>query len=199
MIEIRRRSVVSLDHSRNEADTPHVSIPPPGWYPDPSNITQRRWWDGYCWTTATHPRPSPGGEFVRSLPWTPWLVWLTAIGGAAVGLLTKAESRATHAPENWYLAAFCIAAGLTLVASVVTLRDRRWPAALVFAALVAIVVALAIFVTTAPATSRSCDAQYDCDTGFGLGLPFVAAFLFIPAVGLSLLGKALTAPFRRRA
>ncbi len=199
LVEIPRRSRPALDQGRIDADTPSVSAAPPGWYPDPSNIAQHRWWDGYRWTTAIHPPVSRGGEFFRSLPWTRWLLWLAAIGGAAIALLTKAESRATHAPDNWYLAAVCIAAGLTLAASAATLRDRRWLVALVFAALVAIVVALAIFVTTAPATSRSCDADYDCDTGFGLGLPFVAAFLFVPAAGLSLLGKALAAPFRRRA
>lgn len=198
MVEVWRTTCTALDYTRHRVDNRAVSGTPPGWYSDPSNVAQMRWWDGYYWTAATSPRHSAIRDFARSLPWLRWLAWLATIAVAAVTCLAKAESRATQAPQNWYLAAFCIAATLTLVGSFVTLREHRWLAVLVFAALVGVVVALAIFVTAAPATSRSCDAQYDCDTGYGLGLPFVAAVLFVPAAVLSVLGKVTAAVLRRR-
>lgn len=36
-----------------------VSPPPPaGWYPDPADARQRRWWDGLSWSSQTSPVPS---------------------------------------------------------------------------------------------------------------------------------------------
>ncbi len=31
-------------------DTPQGGLPPAGWFPDPHNPTQLRWWDGTQWT-----------------------------------------------------------------------------------------------------------------------------------------------------
>lgn len=41
-----------------------VSPPPPaGWYPDPSDARQRRWWDGVSWSNQTSPLPTaPGAQ-----------------------------------------------------------------------------------------------------------------------------------------
>jgi len=30
-------------------------MPPAGWYPDPENSTQIRWWDGTAWTSTSQP------------------------------------------------------------------------------------------------------------------------------------------------
>ncbi len=29
-------------------------LPPAGWYPDPQNPVNHRWWDGTAWTDAVH-------------------------------------------------------------------------------------------------------------------------------------------------
>ena len=39
--------------------TPSTPPPEPGWYPDPSNPSQRRYWDGSAWTTELAQPPSP--------------------------------------------------------------------------------------------------------------------------------------------
>jgi uncharacterized RDD family membrane protein YckC len=47
---------------------------PAGWYPDPSNPSQQRWWDGAAWTEYTNaaqqtlPPPSPNGTFLPPPP-----------------------------------------------------------------------------------------------------------------------------------
>src|SRR5262245_10003853 len=34
-----------------------------GWYPDPSNATQLRWWDGVAWTAHVAPATPPAATF----------------------------------------------------------------------------------------------------------------------------------------
>ena len=47
---------------------PPVSPPPPaGWYPDPSDARQRRWWDGLSWSNQTSPVPAAPGALPRAL------------------------------------------------------------------------------------------------------------------------------------
>ncbi|AYJ50489.1 DUF2510 domain-containing protein [Rhodococcus sp. P1Y] len=41
-------------NKRSPAPQPMPSAAP-GWYPDPSNPHQRRWFDGVTWTDATSP------------------------------------------------------------------------------------------------------------------------------------------------
>ncbi len=47
---------------------PPVSSPPPaGWYPDPADARQRRWWDGLSWSNQTSPVPAAPGAQPRAL------------------------------------------------------------------------------------------------------------------------------------
>jgi uncharacterized RDD family membrane protein YckC len=39
--------------------SPPPSLPPPGWYPDPTGQSLHRWWDGARWTEHTGTPPSP--------------------------------------------------------------------------------------------------------------------------------------------
>lgn len=40
----------------NAARKPSVRLPPPGWFPDPQDPNQFRWFDGRSWTDGTKPR-----------------------------------------------------------------------------------------------------------------------------------------------
>ena len=46
------------------------TLPPAGWYPDPDNAAQMRWWDGEHWTEAraTAPIATSGGLRRPPLP-----------------------------------------------------------------------------------------------------------------------------------
>jgi hypothetical protein len=44
--------VPALPQTATQQAQPAPATPPPGWYPDPTNPTMARWWDGSAWTTA---------------------------------------------------------------------------------------------------------------------------------------------------
>jgi hypothetical protein len=48
-----------------------VTEPVPGWYPDPENPAQARWFDGTNWTDATQPIDSVSGSTSPSAPPSP--------------------------------------------------------------------------------------------------------------------------------
>jgi hypothetical protein len=82
---------------------------------------------------------------------------------------------------------------LVVAGAAITLGGLGWMEVAVFAALAAGTVTIALFSVAAPSTSRSCrnaeqplsSGNYDCDTGFGLGLPIIAVGLFVPVFALS--------------
>jgi hypothetical protein len=48
-----------LDHSEDPVTTPTTPQPEPGWYPDPSNPSRPRYWDGSTWTTQLAQQQDP--------------------------------------------------------------------------------------------------------------------------------------------
>jgi hypothetical protein len=61
--------------------TPSV---PPGWYPDPENPAQGRFWDGVAWTELRHQpgTPYPAAPSPKAPPGTDWntpWIWLIAL------------------------------------------------------------------------------------------------------------------------
>jgi Protein of unknown function (DUF2510) len=64
-----------------DAQTPATPSIPAGWYPDPSNAAQQRWWDGTQWSeqvsapyVAAAQQKAPDGTNVQ----TPW-IWLNVL------------------------------------------------------------------------------------------------------------------------
>ncbi|MCT1394675.1 excalibur calcium-binding domain-containing protein [Microbacterium sp. p3-SID338] len=71
-----------------------MSTPPAGWFPDPENPKQTRWWDGEQWTAQTAPPPPTGllppparsfstAAVKRKIP-----AWLWIVGGLVAVLAT---------------------------------------------------------------------------------------------------------------
>ena len=79
----------------------------PGWFPDQSDSTQLRWWDGQGWTEHTHPKDHPEGpRFGATSP------------GSAVATAQSAVVNA--APKKpWYFRWWAITAAVLVVLSVV--------------------------------------------------------------------------------
>jgi hypothetical protein len=174
-----------------------MSSAPPGWYRDPHRVARFRWWDGTAWTEAARGDVGTVARLVRESPWKPWLAVAVAIVVVGVVVFGRAESTGTQNTAAWYGAGFASVAAIVLVAASVTLARRPWLEVLVFAVLTAVAAALAVFIVTAPSTSRSCSnggqprsaGTYECDTSYGLGAPFLAVAFSIPAVGLAAVGK----------
>jgi hypothetical protein len=66
--------------------------------------------------------------------------------------------------------------------------EQRWSRVARLALWAAVVLAVATLVEAAPADSASCGASSDCDTSFGLGMPFLVAAYWLPAFVVAAIG-----------
>jgi hypothetical protein len=178
-------------------------MPVAGWYADPATPSRLRWWDGAMWTAHVHPpeQPRSNWKFPRS-----WLVLAGAIALVCLLCFGMAESMSTTNPDSWFLAGLIATGVLTLVGACLTLGRRRWREVALFALTVSVATSITLFGVSAPSTSRSCSTDRpssteatDCDTSYGLGMPFLIAAFFVPAYGLAALGKGATRLARRKA
>lgn len=71
-----------------------MSTPAPGWFPDPENPKQTRWWDGQQWTAQTAPPPPtgmlppPARAFTTAAARRKIPTWLWITGGLVAVLAT---------------------------------------------------------------------------------------------------------------
>lgn len=110
-----------------------ASAPVPGWYPDPTNGSQRRWWDGSAWTThaeALTPAPDPDSVVNPILPGGSGPTWHqplppsspTAIPGPTQGDNTQPGAGCTNSKLligllGGVMALALLAGGIALVGS----------------------------------------------------------------------------------
>ena len=73
--------------------------PPAGWYPDPSEPTVQRWWDGEHWTsdTANRAAAGPSPSRARRSPWK-----IAAIAGTAAAVLAIAVGLGVSAIDDLF-------------------------------------------------------------------------------------------------
>jgi hypothetical protein len=124
----------------------------------------------------------------------PWLLVLAVLNG--VGFF-KAEDNTTTHPGIYGVGAFVAGAILVAIGSWATTRNNA-SSLLAWAAATSVVTTVVLFSASAPSTSRSCaPSGSDCDTSFGLGLPFVFLFFFAVYLSVGAATRALTAQVRR--
>jgi hypothetical protein len=136
-------------------------------------------------------------RITRRLPWKAWTGASIAIVVAGVILFGRAEDKNVSNPATWYGLGFAAMGGTILVTACVTLARRNWLSVAMFAVVAASAATLAVFIVTAPSTSRSCKnsgqpaaaGTYDCDTSYGLGAPLLVGVLSVPTAGIASAGK----------
>lgn len=125
--------------------------------------------------------------------------WLIAVGIVGCVLSGKAIAKDAPSPVGLILLAASLISAILLHASWRLARTRTWSEIAGLAAAASVVTALSVFVVAAPANSPACSSSNgDCDTSFGLGLPFVTAAFFVPEFTICAAPKVTTAALVRR-
>lgn len=85
-----------------------MSTPGAGWYPDPTDQTRMRWWDGTAWSEQVQPRPAAVMAAKKRLPRWAWVgagvVCFLLTGGIATAVIgdrtSTPASVATASPDE---------------------------------------------------------------------------------------------------
>ncbi|MFF2050518.1 DUF1524 domain-containing protein [Leifsonia sp. NPDC058194] len=102
-----------------------LPLPPAGWYPNPENTAEMRWWDGTAWSAHTVPPgavpapPAPTATATATARKIPTSTW---VGGALAVIFGLS---AASAGIGTFLAFVGLVAGITAVYTLITLR-RSW-------------------------------------------------------------------------
>ena len=102
--------------------------PAPGWYPDPHDESQQRWWDGTVWTEQQREAPPP--RSTKGLIGA-GVVWGAAVGAAA-GIVLGGVAQARLSGSASYIVGQGVGVGLMagllagVIASAVRIRWRWW-------------------------------------------------------------------------
>jgi len=125
--------------------------------------------------------------------------FVIAIGVISLAGMAWAQHVSTAgAGAAWVYVAAAACGAIAVAAGMTAIRRCTGAGVAVFAVQAAVVTSLAIFVVAAPSGSASCQQSTDCDTSFGLGLPFLVVALFIPYVVCAGAGWALRVRSRRQ-
>lgn len=110
-----------------------VRVVAAGWYENPSDPTQVRWWNGIAWTDHTQPKPDLGAVATETVEES---------SGEASALRSRVRSRSTSTFESWTIA-FSPLIYLAAVVIVVAL-NLYTPESVVYWALLAVPYALTV-------------------------------------------------------
>ena len=83
-----------------------TNTPAPGWFPDQSDITQLRWWDGQAWTEHTHPVNPAEAQRTDVAPPSRAVMAVQPVGASSAS------------KKPWYLRWWAITAAVLVVLSV---------------------------------------------------------------------------------
>ncbi len=124
------------DRPRSHSMTDANNLPPAGWFPDPNNAEQLRWWDGARWTQ--HQQPVPAAQFA-AVPTPPsYVAGARRVQGAEGMSPASLPPSAPPGPGGAGKNKFAIAALVLGIMSILLAGSPvRWFAALAAAAAVA--------------------------------------------------------------
>ena len=81
---------------------PQPTVPPAGWYTDPSGQPGQRWWDGAAWSMSTRPTPAPEPAQQPAMPTYPSMQTSPAQAVPAYGAQSAYAAQVPAATQSPY-------------------------------------------------------------------------------------------------